>query len=113
MHRLHRSRALSRFRSMNRRVIAVAAAISILAIGGATTVFAAVVTPDGVIQACVSDFSYNGIHGVVLTDSTCPLGTTSLNWNQKGPKGDTGASGAAGAQGPAGPAGAAGPAGPA
>ena len=82
-----------------------------LAVGG-TVAYAAVIGTDGTIHGCYSNGAQNGNHFLFVTDTTCPSGSTALNWNQKGPQGPAGPQGAQGAQGPAGPPGATGPAGP-
>lgn len=103
----------------NRKLILLAATVLGLLAIGATVAYAAVIGPGGVIHGCYTNGSYHGSHGLFLTDTTCPPGTTSLDWNQQGQPGPAGAAGAAGAQGaqgatgPAGPAGAPGGVGPA
>jgi hypothetical protein len=98
--------------------VMIAVGAGLVVIVGATTAYAAekpsAVVSNGVIQGCVSTWSIDGAHRLLLhdTNSTCPRGTTDLNWNQRGPsgpKGPAGAAGPPGATGPAGPQGAAGP----
>ena len=100
--------------------VMIAVGVGLVVIVGATTAYAAekpsAVVSNGVIQGCVSTWSIDGAHRLRLhdTNSTCPRGTTDLNWNQRGrsgPKGPAGAAGPPGATGPAGPQGAAGPSG--
>src|SRR3981189_1358239 len=87
--------------------------LTVLALAvGSSIADAAVIGPDGTIHGCYSNAAQNGNHFLFVTDTTCPSGTTALNWNQKGPQGPAGPQGAQGAEGPAGPPGATGPQGP-
>lgn len=93
------------------RIVITGAWAVALAAGG-TAAGAAIaggpVDGSGVIHGCYTNRTLNGSHIFVLQDagSTCPNGTTAIQWNQTGP------AGAAGPQGPAGPTGNTGPAGP-
>jgi hypothetical protein len=103
-------------------LISAGAGLVLLAVG--TTAGAAIaggpIDGSGVIYGCFTTKALNGSHALVLQDvgTTCPSGTTAIQWNQQGPQGPAGPAGAAGpkgdtgAQGPAGPQGATGPAGP-
>ncbi len=104
-----------------RLVVAAALAIALISVGVA--VHASIPGPTGVVNACISDSSFNGVHAVGIIDSngTCPRNTTALSWNQQGqvgpqgPQGQVGPvgpQGATGLQGLQGPQGAQGPAGP-
>jgi hypothetical protein len=69
----------------------------LIAAGGIA--YASIPSPSGVIRGC---YTTTGTHTLQVIDSGtrgCPGNTTSLNWNQKGPKGATGP---AGPKGPAG-----------
>ena len=86
-----------------RILISAAAGLALVAAG--TAAGAAITGPiDGnkVIYGCFTTKAINGSHALVLQDvgTTCPSGTTAINWNEQG------------SQGPAGPAGPTGPAGP-
>jgi len=70
---------------------------------------AAIVGPDGTINACY--LQKNGALRVVNAGQPCDKGEIPLQWNQKGPKGDTGSAGPQGVAGATGPAGTTGPAG--
>ena len=124
------------------RNLLIASGTALALLAGGTAAGAAIASPtdsSGVIYGCYTTKALNGSHALVLQDvgTTCPSGTTAINWNQQGPagpagpagptgpagspgpqgpKGDTGATGAtgpAGPQGPKGDTGAQGPAGPA
>lgn len=65
----------------------------------ATTAFAAasgtIPAPGSVVEACYTNTGNPpGIHAVTIRNSasTCPKGTTALNWNQTGPAGPPGPS---------------------
>jgi Collagen triple helix repeat (20 copies) len=107
-----------------RRRSVIAAVVVVVVLGGSAAAYAATSSPvdsSGVIHGCYSNVAVNGSHALVVQDtsSTCPNGTTALNWSQKGatgatgPAGPKGDAGATGATGPAGSPGASGPAGPA
>lgn len=55
---------------------------------------------DGVVSSC---YDSSRVLRVLDSTATCPTGTTSLKWNQRGPTGLTGPQGPQGLQGPAGP----------
>jgi hypothetical protein len=94
-----------------RRLIVIGSAAALMLMAGATAAGAALTGPvggSGVIYGCYTTKAVNGTHALVLQDTgtTCPTGTTAIQWNQQGPKGDAGANGP---QGPPGPQGAQGP----
>ncbi len=109
--------------------IMISAASGFVLLAAGTAAGAAIAGPidsAGVIYGCYTTKAVGGSHALVLQDvgTTCPSGTTAIQWNQTGPQGPAGAAGPAGpagpqgpkgdtgATGPAGPAGATGPAGP-
>jgi hypothetical protein len=101
-----------------RRRSIIAAIVAVVVLGAGAGAYAATSSPvdsSGVIHGCYTNVAVNGSHALVVQDttSTCPKGTTALNWNQKGATGPAGPKGDTGAAGPAGPTGATGPAGPA
>ena len=107
---------------MNIRRIAItgATALAVVAVGTAAgaAIAAGPIDSSGVIHACYFPAGMDGSSRIVLQDAstTCPKGTTSIQWNQTGPQGPTGPigpTGATGATGPAGAIGAPGPTGPA
>lgn len=80
---------------MKKIIVASFSAVS-LALGGAA--YAAIPDPAGVIHGCRS----NLLHTLTVIDSansSCPIGTTALNWNQSGPEGPQGPIGPQGPQG--------------
>jgi hypothetical protein len=114
------------------RTTAIAGAVTLL-LGTGTAVAAAAVmsspspvSSSGVIDACWTNAAVNGSHIIVLQNqgTTCPSGTTPIQWNEQGPSGapgptgpsgppgSAGAAGSPGPTGPSGPAGAPGPSGP-
>jgi hypothetical protein len=99
-----------------RAVMIGAGAVLILGTGS-TAAYAALagspVDASGVIHGCWTNAAINGTHVFVLQDAgtTCPKGTTAIEWNQQGPAGPAGPAGAAGPQGPPGATGPQGPAG--
>jgi hypothetical protein len=109
---------------MNRRMGLLTAGLAVTLVAGGGTalaVSAGPVSSSGVINGCYTTAEVDGSHALVLQDTgtTCPKGTTAIQWNQAGPAGPAGAvgavgaTGATGATGPQGPAGATGPQGPA
>jgi hypothetical protein len=104
-----------------RILISAGAGLALLA--GGTAAGAAIASPidsSGVIYGCFTTKAINGSHVLVLQDvgTTCPSGTTAIQWNQQGPagpvgpqgpKGDTGATGPPGSAGGTGPTGPPGP----
>jgi hypothetical protein len=106
------------------RNILVASGAALALLAGGTAAGAAIAGPidsNGVIYGCYTIKAVNGSHALVLQDAgtTCPSGTTPIQWNQQGqqgpagPPGPQGPKGDTGATGPAGPAGPTGPQGPA
>jgi hypothetical protein len=88
----------------------------VLGLAAAGISYAAIPDSGGLIHGCYNNTSYALRVIDTAKVSTCPSGTTSLNWNKtgpQGPKGATGATGAAGAPGPKGATGATGATGPA
>lgn len=88
---------------LTKKTMIVAGTTTVLLAGGGAA-FAAVAGPidsSGVIYGCYTTASIRGSHALVLQDTgtSCPAGTTAIQWNQTGPAGP------AGPQGPAGPAG--------
>src|SRR5947209_7434903 len=86
------ARPRSRFRRTG-RVFGVTAVLGLAAAGIS---YAAIPDGSGIIHGC-----YNNTSGALkvidsATVSTCPTGTTKLNWNQKGPRGLQGIQGPAG-----------------
>src|SRR5260370_19776079 len=67
--------------------------------GAAYAVCAGAVDSGGVIYGCYTNAQIHGSHALVLQDTgtSCPSGTTAIQWNQ------TGSQGPEGPQGPAGP----------
>src|SRR5260370_33826041 len=67
--------------------------------GAAYAVCAGPVDSGGVIYGCYTNAQIHGSHALVLQDTgtSCPSGTTAIQWNQ------TGSQGPEGPQGPAGP----------
>jgi hypothetical protein len=92
---------------MRRRIVALGLVVLGMMLGSVAA-YAAVVSTNGVINACYSNRSKDGAHALVVLDhgANCPNGTTPLSWNQQGPPGSQGP------QGPAGPQGATGLQGP-
>jgi hypothetical protein len=88
------------------------AALVLAAVVGGTAwiATAAIVGPDGTINACYQP--KNGALRVVDVGQHCDKGELSLQWNQQGPKGDPGSAGSQGVAGATGPAGAMGLTGP-
>jgi hypothetical protein len=88
---------------MHVRRIVITAAAALALVAGGTAAGAAIasgpVSNSGVIDGCYTNAEVNGSHAFVLQDqgTSCPSGTTAIEWNQTGP------------QGPAGPAGPQGP----
>jgi hypothetical protein len=70
-----------------RSILIAAVTVAVLAIGGVA--YATVVDSTGVIHGCVTNAGVNGSHALVVQDTgtSCPKGTSSLNWNQAGPGG--------------------------
>jgi hypothetical protein len=102
---------------MRRSRVVIGTAAGLLLVGGGTALGAVIGPIDsaGVVHGCYTTAAINGSHAFVLQDdgTTCPRGTTAIQWNQtgqRGPAGADGADGADGAQGPPGPS-TAGPAG--
>ena len=104
---------------MNIRRITITGATALALVAGGTAAGAAIATgpvdSSGVIHGCYTNKAINGSHIIVLQDAgtTCPNGTTAIQWNQTGPTGPAGAIGPAGPTGPAGPKGDTGAQGPA
>ena len=70
---------------MRKRSILIAVVtVAVLAIAGVA--YATVVDSSGVIHGCVTTAGINGSHALVVQDTgtSCPKGTTALNWNQSG-----------------------------
>ena len=101
--------------------ILISAGTGLALLAGGTAAGAAIaggpVDGSGMIHGCYTNKAFNGSHVFVLQDAgtTCPNGTTAVEWNQQGqagppgPAGPQGPAGNDGAQGPAGPAGPVGP----
>jgi hypothetical protein len=94
---------------MNKRmaVLTMGVAAAVLAGGGAAVAAVTATGPvDGnnVVHGCYTNAELNGSHALVLQDAgtSCPKGTTAVQWNEQGQPGATGQTGATGAQGPAG-----------
>jgi hypothetical protein len=102
---------------MRLRNIVITGATALALVAGGTAAGAAIasspVSSSGVIDGCYTNAEVNGSHVFVLQDqgTSCPKGTTAIEWNQtglQGPAGPAGPAGATGATGPAGPPGSAG-----
>jgi Collagen triple helix repeat (20 copies) len=114
---------------MNKRIALTAAGLAGALVMGGGAALASTTGPvsGGVITGCYTNAEVNGSHALVLQDggSTCPKGTSAVNWYEQGaagpagpagptgPAGPAGPQGSQGATGPQGPAGPTGPAGPA
>ena len=72
-----------------RSVLIAAVAVAVFAVGGVA--YATVVDSSGVIHGCVTNAAVNGSHALVVQDTgtSCPKGTSALNWNQAGSGGAT------------------------
>jgi len=103
---------------MNIRRVVITGAAALTLVAGGTAAGAAIaggpVDSHGVIYGCYTTKAANGTHALVLQDAgtTCPSGTTAIQWNQQGPAGPQGSQGPKGDPGPAGPPGATGAQGP-
>lgn len=73
-----------------RRWLLVAAGAVLLLIAGGGIAYASIPGPDGTINGCYK--TSTGVLSVIDSSSTCPSGSTSLNWNQTGPQGPAGPS---------------------
>jgi Divergent InlB B-repeat domain/Collagen triple helix repeat (20 copies) len=97
-------------------LISAASGLALLAAGTAAgaTIASGPIDSSGVIYACYTAKAASGSHALVLQDvgTTCPSGTTAIQWNKQGPAGPQGPQGPQGDPGPAGPPGATGPQGP-
>jgi hypothetical protein len=95
---------------MRNGTVLLAAGLAIVLVAGGGTALAASASSSplsgGVITACYTNAEINGSHVIVLQNAgtTCPNGTTALQWSQTGPAGPIGATGSQGTQGAAGPA---------
>lgn len=67
-----------------RSTLIAAVTVAVLAISGVA--YATVVDSSGVIHGCVTNAAVNGSHALVVQDTgtSCPKGTSALNWNQAG-----------------------------
>ena len=98
--------------------ILISAGTGLALLAGGTAAGAAIaggpVDGSGMIHGCYTNKAFNGSHVFVLQDAgtTCPNGTTAVEWNQQGQAGPAGPQGPAGNDGAQGPAGPAGPVGP-
>lgn len=96
----------------------ITGAVPLALVAGGTAAGAAIASGplDGsnVIYGCYTTKALNGSHALVLQDvgTSCPNGTTAIQWNEQGPAGAQGAQGPAGPAGPPGPQGATGATGP-
>lgn len=87
---------------MHVRRMVITGAVAMALVAGGTAAGAAItsgpVDSSGVIHGCYTAQAVKGSHAFVLQDagSSCPNGTTAIEWNQQGPRGP---------QGPAGPQG--------
>ena len=96
-------------------LISAGAGLALVAAG--TAAGAAIAGPidgSGNILGCYAKATSTGSHTLTLQDvgTTCPKGTTPIQWNQTGPQGPAGPAGAMGQTGATGPAGATGATGP-
>jgi hypothetical protein len=98
--------------------ILIGGATALALLAGATVASAAVTSAGpvnhGVIHSCYYPATSSGSHRVVLQDAgtSCPKGTTTIKWNQTGPRGPQGVPGPQGPQGVPGPQGPQGERGP-
>lgn len=98
----------------SKRLVAGAAALGLLAAGGAA--YATIPGSGGVIHGCYANSG--GLRVIDTATDACKPGETALDWSvqgppgPQGPAGPQGAAGPAGQQGPPGPQGAQGPQGP-
>jgi hypothetical protein len=83
---------------MRRLIVGLIAGVALA--GGIA--YAAIPDSGGVIHGCYTNQSVQGQHALWVADSTCPNGSTPLNWNQQGRRGPTGPAGSQGAAGPTG-----------
>lgn len=91
-----------------KKLLSFIGASSLIAITTVIT-YASIPAPNGTINGCYkTNNPGQGALIVIDSNSACPNGTTSLNWNQTGPQGPAGPTGATGATGPQGPQGPAG-----
>jgi Divergent InlB B-repeat domain/Collagen triple helix repeat (20 copies) len=96
-------------------LISAASGLALLAAGTAAgAAIAGPIDSAGVIYGCYTTKAVSGSHALVLQDvgTTCPSGTTAIQWNKQGPAGPQGPQGPKGDPGPVGPQGATGPQGP-
>src|SRR5260370_14484387 len=85
-----------------RRSLVVGGITGLVLFGGGGAAYAVIAGPvdsGGVIYGCYTNAQIHGSHALVLQDTgtSCPSGTTAIQWNQ------TGSQGPEGPQGPAGP----------
>jgi hypothetical protein len=84
------------------RTVLIGTGAALALVAGGTAAYAVTTGPidsSGVIHGCYYPANAGGSHKLVLQNvgTSCPTGTTAINWNQKGPAGPTGP------QGPPGP----------